>query len=136
MKYKKVLFVSPPSNSRYGGLRVPAGIGYLAQALFNEEIDYGYVDMRIGYSYNYLSKVIKSLKPDLIGVSMITLGYKHTYKLIDTIKKDFPDIDIVVGGHHVTILKEEVLNECSSIDLGVVHEGEEMNKENVEEDES
>ena len=125
MKYNKVLFVSPPSNSRYGGLRVPAGIGYLAQALFNEEIDYGYVDMRIGYSYNYLSKVIKSLKPDLIGVSMITLGYKHTYKLIDTIKKDFPDIDIVVGGHHVTILKEEVLNECSSIDLGVVHEGEE-----------
>jgi len=125
MKYNKVLFISPPSTSRYGGLRVPAGIGYLAQALYNEEIDYGYVDMRIGYSYKYLSKTIKSLKPDLIGVSMITLGYKHTYKLMDKIKSDFPEIPIVVGGHHVSILKEEVLKECSSIDLGVVHEGEE-----------
>ncbi len=125
MRFQKVLFVSPPSNSRYGGLRVPAGIGYLAQALYDNKIDYEYVDMRIGYSFKYLIKKIKTYQPDLIGISMITLGYKHTYNLIDRIKDQYPNIPIVAGGHHVTIIKEEVLKECKSLDYGVVHEGEE-----------
>jgi radical SAM superfamily enzyme YgiQ (UPF0313 family) len=44
---------------------------------------------------------------------------------MDKLKEDYENIPIVVGGHHLTILKEQVLKECSSIDLGVVHEGEE-----------
>ncbi|MFX0201200.1 MAG: B12-binding domain-containing radical SAM protein, partial [Candidatus Hodarchaeota archaeon] len=32
--------------------------------------------------------------------------------------------DLVVGGPHVTILKEKVLNDCSAIDYGVTFEGE------------
>ena len=44
---KKILLVSPLSSSRYGGLRVPAGIGYIAQALYENSIDYEFIDMRI-----------------------------------------------------------------------------------------
>lgn len=124
MGFSKMLLVSPPSNSRYGGLRVPAGIGYIAQALYNEEIDYKFIDMRIGKSEKELQALMLSYQPDLIGISMITLEYKNTYRLISNIKKLLPKTKIVVGGHHTTILKEKVLEECQDIDFGVVADGE------------
>ena len=124
MRFQKVLLVSPPSLSRYGGLRVPAGIGYIAQVLHDNSIEYDYVDMRIGYSLRYLRKKVLAFKPDLIGFSMITLGYKSTYQIISDIKRLSPGSKIVAGGHHVTILKEKVLQECQGIDFGVVSDGE------------
>lgn len=124
MRFRKVLLVSPPSLSRYGGLRVPAGIGYIAQVLHDNSIEYDFVDMRIGYSLRYLRKKVLAFKPDLIGFSMITLGYKATYQVISDIKKLSPDSKVVAGGHHVTILKDKVLRECEDIDFGVVSDGE------------
>ena len=58
-------------------------------------------------------------------MSLLTLEYKKFYKLISMIKTNNPQIKIVVGGPHVTILKERVLEECADIDYGVVYEGEE-----------
>ena len=125
MRFKSVLLLSPPSSSRYGGLRVPAGIGYIAQSLYDHSIDYDYLDMRMNNSFKNLQKKISIFKPDLIGISMITLEYLSTYKMISKIKQEFTNIKIVVGGHHVTILKERVLDECADIDFGIVNEGEE-----------
>ncbi len=125
MRFKKVLLISPPTPSRYGGLRVPAGIGYIAQVLDDNEIEYAYVDMRISYSLRYLKKRALAFKPDLIGFSMITMGYKTGYRIISEMKQLLPDSKIVVGGHHMTILKEKVLEECKDIDFGVVYDGEE-----------
>lgn len=124
MRFNKVLLVSPPSASRYGGLRVPAGIGYIAQVLHNNSIRYDYIDMRIGYDFKDFRKRAIFFNPDLIGISMITLGYKYTYDLISKIKALLPNAKIVIGGHHVTILKENVLEDCKDIDFGVVGEGE------------
>lgn len=124
MRFNKVLLVSPPSRSRYGGLRVPAGVGCIAQALYDNSIEYNYVDMRIGYTWRHLHKKALAFKPDLIGFSMITVGYKTAYKIISDLKQLLPDSKIVVGGHHVTILKEKVLEECNDIDFGVVADGE------------
>src|SRR4030042_279229 len=124
LRFQKVLLVSPPSSSRYGGLRVPAGIGYIAQVLSDDSIKYEYVDMRIGYSWRYLRKKALSFRPDLIGFSMITVDYKAAYEVITGLKQLLPDAKIVAGGHHVTILKEKVLQECKDIDVGVVHDGE------------
>ena len=124
MRFNKVLLVSPPSSSRYGGLRVPAGVGCIAQALYDNSIEYEYVDMRIGYTWRYLRKKVLTFKPDLIGISMITVGYKTAYKIISNLKQLLPYSKIVVGGHHVTILKEKVLEECDDIDFGVVADGE------------
>ena len=117
--------VSPPSSSRYGGLRVPAGIGYIAQALYDQSIDYEFLDMRLkGNTFRHFKKKAVPFQPDLIGISMITLGYKNTYRMISSIKRLLPHSKIVVGGHHVTILKERVLQDCTDIDFGVVSDGE------------
>ena len=56
MRFKNIFLVSPPSSSRYGALRVPAGLGYVAQALQDNFIEYECVDMRLGYDFDYLKK--------------------------------------------------------------------------------
>lgn len=124
MRFNKVFLVSPPSSSRYGGLRVPAGIGYIAQALQINKIKYDYMDMRLGYSFKHLRNALLKFRPNLVGISMITLEYKNTYRMIAYIKEILPSTKIVVGGHHVTILKNLVLEECLGIDFGVVADGE------------
>jgi radical SAM superfamily enzyme YgiQ (UPF0313 family) len=124
MRFNRVLLVSPPAASRYGGLRIPAGVGYIAQALFDGGIDYEYVDMRIGYSLRYLKKRLLAFRPDLIGFSLSSLGYKRSYQIISEVRRLLPAAAIVAGGHHVTVLKNRVLEECPEIDFGVVADGE------------
>jgi radical SAM superfamily enzyme YgiQ (UPF0313 family) len=80
--------------------------------------------MRIGKSEKELESKMLFYKPDLIGISMITLEYKNTYNLISKMKGILPQTKIAVGGHHTTILKEKVLEECPDIDFGVVADGE------------
>jgi len=124
VRFKKILLISPPSASRYGGLRVPAGIGYIAQVLYDHSIEYDFIDMRIGHTRKDLERKVQAFSPDLIGISMITLEYKRIYQMISWLKELLPQAKIVVGGHHVTILKEQVLAECGGIDFGVVADGE------------
>jgi len=124
MRFNRVLLISPPSSSRYGALRVPAGLGHIAQSIEENSIEYDCLDMRLGYRFKHLEKKIKQFRPDLVGISMITLEYRNTYQMISNIKEMIPNIKIVVGGHHVTILKEKVLDDCHSIDFGIVGDGE------------
>lgn len=124
MRFSRILLVSPPSSSYLGAARPPQNLGYLAQALFENHIEYDVLDMRLGYQWKHLSKKIERFQPDLVGVTIVSLEYLKTYKLISQIKKTYPEVKIVVGGPHVTVTQKKVLQECPEIDYGVVHEGE------------
>jgi len=80
--------------------------------------------MRLGYGLRHLRERLTSFAPDVVGISMITLEYRNMYRMIAQIKELCPTARIVVGGHHVTILREKVLEECQEIDFGVVGDGE------------
>ena len=124
MGFQRVLLISPPSSSYLGAARPPQNLGFLARALLENQIDYDILDMRLGYEYDDLQKKINMFRPDLIGVAMVSLEYKKTYNLISQIKTSNPEVKIVVGGPHVTVLQNEVLEECLAIDFGIVYEGE------------
>ena len=124
MRYSKVLLVNPPSRGEWKGFRPHIGQGYIAQALAKKGIEYDILDMNLGYKYKHLQKKIETFQPDLVGMSLLTLEYKKFYKLLSTIKENNPKIKTVVGGPHVTIFKEKVMNDCPAIDYGVVYEGE------------
>ena len=124
MRYDKVLFVIPHSDADWRGIRPSLGLGYLSEALVDSGIQYDVLDMNLGYGFRSLVKKIEGFHPDLIGVPLISLQYLNFYKLLTQIKKIYPKIDLVVGGPHVTILKETVLDECAAIDYGVTFEGE------------
>jgi radical SAM superfamily enzyme YgiQ (UPF0313 family) len=82
------------------------------------------MDMRLGNNFKKLKKALINFQPDLVGISMVTLEYKKTYQIISNIKRILPNTKIVVGGHHITILKEKALEDCKEIDFGVVADGE------------
>jgi len=127
MRFKKVLLVSPRFflGRNKLSLQPPAGLAYIALALSKVGIEAAVFDMNLGYHYKDLVKKIKHFKPDCIGLTAMTLGYRYFYELIDTIKKEFPEIKIVVGGAHISALREQVLKECSAIDFGIFLEGDE-----------
>ena len=81
--------------------------------------------MLLGYSLKNLKAKVDTFRPDLLGISLFSNKYKVSYKLIESIKRYWPLMKIVVGGAHVSCLREKVLEECQAIDFGVVLEGEE-----------
>ncbi|MFC1570481.1 B12-binding domain-containing radical SAM protein [Candidatus Omnitrophota bacterium] len=123
--YKRVLLIVPgykKSHYEYAGL--PAGVGYISEALDRAGIDQEIVDMRLGYSYGQLKKRIEEFKPDLIGASMMSFRHKDHYELLDKIKADFQDVDIAAGGPHLSTFRDKALKVCDSIDYGFTLEGE------------
>ncbi len=67
---------------------------------------------------------IEETNPKAIGFSAITPIFHNTVKYAQRIKERFPDILIVIGGHHATILTEEVTRDNPCFDLVVFGEGE------------
>jgi anaerobic magnesium-protoporphyrin IX monomethyl ester cyclase len=139
MRFKKILLVNPPSKGEWKGFRPHIGLGYIAQYLTENGIEYDVIDMNLRYKYKHLQKKIDKFKPDLVGMSLLTFEYKKFYNLISMIKAQNSGIKVVVGGPHVTILKDQVMKDCTAIDYGVLYEGEdtllELCKGEVPEDE-
>src|SRR3989304_8495494 len=98
MSYKRVLLVDPPSKGEWKGFRPHIGLGYLAQALVENGIDYDVLDMNLGHKLKHLQAKIDGFKPDLIGFSLLTLEYKKFYQLINAVKEKNKKVKIAVGG--------------------------------------
>lgn len=126
MRYQRILFCIPPFLGSKP--RNPfTGVGYLSAFLDANSIANDVIDMNLGYNASKLYKKIESFHPDLIGLFLMTHNYKNSYKLINDIKSKFK-LDVVVGGPHVSIMREEVLRQ-SQADYAVKLEGEYTLKE-------
>jgi len=62
-------------------------------------------------------------KPDLIGIGATTVIFEGAKELATSLKDAAPQIPIVLGGYHVTLLPEEAMGH-EAFDIGVLHEGE------------
>jgi len=124
MIFKRVLLVHPPSNAEWRAIVPHTGQAYIAETLFQEGIEYDVIDMNLGYNMADLLKRIRDFRPDLVGMSLLSMEYRKFYQMLSEIKNQYPDVKLVVGGAHVTILKDQVLQDCPAIDYAVVHEGE------------
>lgn len=128
VRFKKALLVRLSYHGTFLGdaSSIPVGLGYIAEALYSNEIDYDVYDMGLSdHNTKGLFKKIEGYEPDLIGITLMTMHYKYHYEAINEIKQRFPTVKIVAGGPHVSTFREKVLEECASIDYGVVLEGEE-----------
>lgn len=123
--FRRVLLVAPPSSSYLGAVRPPEGLGYVAEALHSANIECAIVDLRAAKgSLTVLRRRTMEFEPDLIGFSLVTYEYKRSYDLIRNVRREFPNIPIVVGGPHVAVVGKEAMAECHEIDYGISHEGE------------
>ncbi|TKB28238.1 B12-binding domain-containing radical SAM protein [Desulfopila sp. IMCC35006] len=75
----------------------------------------------------YLSKVLKKIVPDLVGLSAMAWQYDTCTKIAHLIKELLPGVKIVVGGYHATLMYAEIVasDEARWIDFIVRGEGEE-----------
>jgi radical SAM superfamily enzyme YgiQ (UPF0313 family) len=124
MRFERVLLVTPSPRAEWRGLTPHIGQAYLAQTLLENGIEYDILDMNLGYDLKDINQKIEDFRPDLLGMSLISFEYKRFYEILSAIKDLHPDMKIIVGGPHVTIMREQVLRECAAIDYGVVYEGE------------
>jgi radical SAM superfamily enzyme YgiQ (UPF0313 family) len=134
MKFK-VLFVFPNLNlatnlmpekvTRYVNPDSPHyGIAQLASVLLNHEYEVKIFDMRLGYSFEDLVRLVNEFKPNLVGFTLIATRIKMCYSMIDKLKSLFPETYIVAGGTHIASFKKKVFEECSGLDVAVKQEGE------------
>jgi len=124
--FRNILLINLPVLE--GKYRVPdfppIGLGYLSQNFLKEGIRHDVLDMALGYSVHALFSKIERGNHDLIGFSLFTYQHLLAYKIIAKVKHRFPDVCIVVGGPHVSTMREQVLKDCPAIDFGVFLEGE------------
>ena len=72
--------------------------------------------------YGDARKDITGIKPDIIGISMMTHSRVAAWRLIRYIKDQHPDIKIVVGGMHVSVMYKQIAEEHKVV--CVIGEGE------------
>jgi len=77
---------------------------------------------------SYLSKVVKRIKPDLIGLAAMAWQYDTCTKIAHLLKEIRPEAKIVIGGYHATLMHEEIAGsaEAQWIDFIIRGEGEEV----------
>ena len=61
MRFKKILLVYPSQNVEWPGLTPPLGLGYLAETLQGNGIEYDILDMNLGYNGKHLLKKIENV---------------------------------------------------------------------------
>jgi anaerobic magnesium-protoporphyrin IX monomethyl ester cyclase len=75
----------------------------------------------------YLTRVIKKIRPGLVGLSAMAWQYDTCVKIAHLIKEILPEVKIVIGGYHATLMYEEIAGseEAKWIDFMIQGEGEE-----------
>jgi len=125
MRYNKVLLVCPKflkGRNRLAHFPL-VGIGYVAEALNKAGITVSVLDMNLGYEFCDLKDKIDQFKPDLVGFTAMTLGYKEFYGMVGEVKRLYPELKILLGGAHLSAVREQVFHDCPDIDYGIILEG-------------
>ncbi len=75
----------------------------------------------------YLTRTLLKIRPELVGLSAMAWQYETCIKLIRLIKQLLPDVKIVIGGYHASLMHEEIAAsfEADLIDFMIRGEGEE-----------
>lgn len=100
----------------------PLGLMYIAAVLEKAGYTVQLYDADPEY-HDAIIKEIKTFKPDLIGLSFLTVGYQKAFNLMKQLKKELPDVTYCSGGVHTTVKPIETMNEFG-VDFIIVGEGE------------
>ena len=122
----KIMLATPLMKERRVDLQyIPLGLAYLSSALKNAGHEVSILDVRAEkLDDRIIIQRIRDFAPRIFGVTSNTCQIREAVALLDLVKQNFPEIITVLGGPHVSALPERTLRDHSSIDIGVVGEGE------------
>lgn len=102
----------------------PLGLLYVAAVLEKNDYDVNLIDCSIEKkSWDELKDVVKNEQPKIVGITATTPGIGKTTKTAQIVKEVNPNIKVVLGGPHATILPSECLKN-KNIDFAIRGEGE------------
>lgn len=107
---KKVLLIFPDTREKYM-LNVPLSLIWIAAPLLEQGYEPVILDLRLDRDY---AKVIRDLSDELICIGISSLSGYQLHGAMETskwIKENFPEIPVVWGGWHVSILPEQSIQE-------------------------
>jgi len=109
--------------ARITGSFPPIGLLSIGTVLKNEGNEVIVLDGSIEPSNNIIGK-IERFKPDIVGITALTLMWPKVRLLSRKLKEKRPHLNIIVGGVHTTIIREKALSELPSVDAIAWGEGE------------
>ena len=121
-----VFLVNAPVNLivEHARLSPPLGLAYIGAVLLKENYSISALDLNISSnSWNELREIIKNTPPSILGISVYTETYLNGVKIAEIAKEINPDIVVVMGGPHASIMYREVLKQ-TCIDIVAIGEGE------------
>lgn len=102
----------------------PLGLAYLAAVLERKKHKVKILDGWVQDFSSLLPKTIKEFKPELIGLTGLTVDIKRTFQITEKIKELAPKTPIIFGGPHASMDPKGTLENVKSIDIVVAGEGE------------
>lgn len=132
-RYHKLLLINTPGIEQDGYRPSPLGILYLA-AYVRKYCPKTKVDLIDGAieGIKNVKKKITTFQPDLIGFSCLTPSRINAIKTAKIAKKIIPQVKIVLGGAHPTIMWQQMMDNYPQIDFIVRGEGEATLKDLLE----
>lgn len=132
-KKRRIVLVNPPISleERYGrfsgaGNSMPSlGLLSLAAVVRSQGFDVHVIEAsaRRG-GLDETVRRIQRLSPDVVGITATTLSMGRAATLAEQIKAADPQVQIILGGAHVTAVPRETLTRFPQFDLAVLGEGE------------
>ncbi|MBW2585234.1 MAG: cobalamin-dependent protein [Deltaproteobacteria bacterium] len=103
----------------------PLGLAYLAAALTESGVEIKILDLVVfPYSRSMLQNLLEAFKPQMAGLTAVTMTFDSAIGVIKDIKEIDPDILTVMGGPHVSFCGRETLKDYPELDVIVIGEGE------------
>jgi len=116
----KTILLNPPFEVQ---VAPPLGLAQIYAVLKKYGKDVDVVDA-YDWSFQQICSFVKKQQPDMVGMPCTTPA---RFEVLDTaflIKKVNPDIKIVLGGPHPTLMSQQILENYPFVDLIVRNEGE------------
>ena len=139
---KKILLVHPLGYraeaaardiARKANIMPPLGLASIAAYLNRRGMDSYIIDCYARPDSDGLVRdYLLNQRPRFMGLSCTTSSFLDGIRLTRLAKSILPGIQVVFGGHHVSALKERILEDFPPVDFAVVGEGEETLAELVE----
>jgi anaerobic magnesium-protoporphyrin IX monomethyl ester cyclase len=110
--------------SPFGSREPSLGLLYIASYIQSNGYEVHILDGENLVNRELYNKV-KSINPDLIGITSTTFSFFNASVLVEKLRLQFPDSLILLGGPHASALPEDSMMKISGLDGVVVGEGEE-----------
>ncbi len=121
--FKRVLLINPPESGQGADTSAPMGLMFIAGVLQQNGIAVRIVDGCLD-GFAEVMRVVAEFKPDLAGIACPTYARVQSFKIARAIKEHDSSIITLFGGHHPTLLGQQVLANYPFVDLICIGEGE------------